>query len=61
MNKFELDPAIQEILNIKYAEVLMEKLYKKDLISKREYELIIKNCRERINNCINKKEVLNGK
>ena len=30
MNKFELDPTIQEILNIKYVEVLMENYIKKN-------------------------------
>lgn len=44
MNKFELDPTIQEILNIKYVEVLMDKLYKEELITTKEHELLIKQC-----------------
>ena len=61
MNKFELDPTIQEILNIKYVEVLMDKLYKEELITTKEHELLIKKCEKELKKKIKEMEVLNGK
>ena len=61
MNKFELDPTIQEILNIKYVEVLMDKLYKEELLTTKEHELLIKQCEKELNEKIKEMEVLNGK
>ncbi len=61
MNKFELDPSIQEILNIKYVEVLMDKLYKEKLITTKEHELLITQCEKELKEKIKEMEVLNGK
>lgn len=61
MNKFELDPTIQEILNIKYVEVLMDKLYKEELITTKEHELLITQCEKELKEKIKEMEVLNGK
>lgn len=61
MNKFELDPTIQEIINIKYVEVLMDKLYNEELITTKEHELLIKQCEKELNEKIKEMEVLNGK
>ena len=61
MNKFELDPTIQEILNIKYVEVLMDKLYKEELITAKEHELLITQCEKELKEKIKEMEVLNGK
>ena len=61
MNKFELDPTIQEILNIKYVEVLMDKLYKEELITTKEHELLIKKCEKELKEKIKEMEALNGK
>lgn len=61
MNKFELDPTIQEILNIKYVEVLMDKLYKEELITTKEHEILITQCEKELKEKIKEMEVLNGK
>ena len=60
MNKFELNPTIQEIINIKYVEVLMDKLYKKELITTKEHELLISQCEKELKKKIKEWEVLNG-
>jgi hypothetical protein len=61
MNEFELDPTIQEILNIKYVEVLMDKLYKEELITTKEHEILITQCEKELKEKIKEMEVLNGK
>lgn len=61
MNKFELDPTIQEILNIKYVEVLMDKLYKEELITTKEHEILITQCEKELKEKIKEMEVLNAK
>ena len=61
MNKFELDPTIQEVLNIKYVEVLMDKLYKEELITTKEHELLITQCEKELKEKIKEMEVLNEK
>lgn len=62
MNKFELNPTIQEIINIKYAEVLlMDKLYKEELIITKEHELLISQCEKELKKKIKGWEVLNGR
>ena len=61
MNKFKLDPTIQEILNIKYVEVLMDKLYKEELITTKEHEILITQCEKELKEKIKEMEVLNAK
>ena len=48
MNKLEMEPKIQEILNMLLVKALIEKLYKKDLIAKFEYKLLISKCNQKI-------------
>lgn len=48
MNKLELNPTIQEIINIKYVEVLMDKLYKEELVTTKEHELLILQCEKEL-------------
>ena len=48
MNKLEMAPKIQEILNMLLVKALIEKLYKKDLIAKFEYKLLISECNQKI-------------
>lgn len=60
MNKFELNPTIQEIINIKYVEVLMDKLYKEELITTKEHELLILQCEKELKKKIKEWEALNG-
>lgn len=48
MNKLEMEPKIQEILNMLLVKTLIEKLYKKDLIAKFEYKLLISECDQKI-------------
>ena len=48
MNKLEMEPKIQEILNMLLVKALIEKLYKKDLIAKFEYKLLISECNQKI-------------
>lgn len=50
MNKLEIEPKIQEILDMLLVKALIEKLYKKDLIAKFEYKLLISECNQKIDN-----------
>lgn len=61
MNKIELDETISEILYIKHLKVIIDRLYReKNLLTKKEHEIIIKECDKRILKCesdwIKKKE-----
>ena len=61
MNKLKLDETISEILYIKHLKVIIDRLYReKNLLTKKEHEIIIKECDKRILKCesdwIKKKE-----
>ena len=61
MNKFELEPIVQEILYLKYVEVIMNKLYKEELLTTKEHEELINYCKKEINKHVKKMEGLNDK
>lgn len=45
---------VKEIMTIKYIICIFDKMYKEGEITKREHELLIKNCEEKLEDCYKK-------
>ena len=52
--KDKLFESVKEAMTIKYVMYLMDKLYKEEKITKREHELLIKGCKEKLEDCFKK-------
>ena len=49
--KDKLFESVKEAMTIKYVMYLMDKLYKEEKITKREHELLINGCKEKLDDC----------
>ena len=52
--KDKLFESVKEAMTIKYVMYLMDKLYKEEKITKREHKLLIKGCKEKLEDCCKK-------
>ena len=52
--KDKLFESVKEAMTIKYVMYLMDKLYKEEKITKREHNLLIKGCKEKLEDCCKK-------
>ena len=52
--KDKLFESVKEAMTIKYVMYLMDKLYKEEKITKWDHELLIKSCKEKLEDCCKK-------
>ena len=52
--KDKLFESVKEAMTIKYVMYLMDKLYKEEKITKWGHELLIKSCKEKLEDCCKK-------
>ena len=45
---------VKEIMTIKYIICIFDKMYKKGDFTKKEYELLVKNCEKKLEDCYKK-------